>query len=121
MTTEYFDMPGEAPEIKIKEIPAVLKNRDCLFRDYQDINEQIETLEKRKDDLKKMILETLDEAHTDCYRTKYGTYFKNSRTNYTYTDRINIMQEDIAMEKQKEIEAGIAKATTKLFLSYKGI
>lgn len=114
-----FEMNGKQPEIKIKEIPEVLVNRNILFVEYKELCETMDELEKKKDSLKAAILETLAEAKCDSYPSEHGTFSRCVRKSYIYSDNVKLKAEELTFMKKEEEESGKAKAKETIYLMVK--
>lgn len=87
-----------------------------IYKEYAELSDTISTLEKCKEQLKSTILSSMK---TDKEQFDFGKFTKATRKSYTYSDRVKEMEENVAIQKIKEVEKGIAELKETTYLVFK--
>lgn len=88
------------------------------YKEYAKLQEQIKSLEEKRDSLKVGILKFLEKEGTVKEWTSYGTFTQANRVSYTYSDKVTALVEKVKLAKVREEEKGIAKASVTTYLVF---
>jgi hypothetical protein len=86
------------------------------FKEYALIKATIAELEAKEKALKPEILALMED---DKVTTDFGNFTKAKRISWTYSPKLEKLEEDLKVKKHEEEERGIAVATEKEYLLFK--
>lgn len=86
---------------------------------YAQVKMQMDALSKEADELKGEITEEMVHQGVAKDETPYGTFSIQSRTTWTYSEKVQKMSDALKVEQINEQEKGIAKPKVSETLYYK--
>lgn len=98
----------------------VTKNmQNNIYKEYADIKFQTKALELREAELKKAILNDLKSQKLNKVESEFGNFTVASKNKYTYSKKIQKLEEDLKIKKNEEVEKGNAKVEVTEYIMYK--
>lgn len=88
------------------------------YEEYAVLNAQIEQLTHQKEVLRDKILADLEEQELDKVETSVGKFKVTKLKNWTYTDKVTEMNEELKAQKAKEENTGEATCELKSSLRF---
>jgi hypothetical protein len=89
-----------------------------LFERYAEIKTKIKEYEAAADIMSEQILEEMQDSGTKSLPLSCGVFTVASVKRYTYSDKVQTMEENVKIAKEKEKTKGIAKVVTEKSLRY---
>ena len=89
------------------------------YEQYALIKHKIKQLEKEESDLKKQILQELQDNKVKDHKTGFGTFINASKKVWSYSEDLQKKEEAVKIQKVDEQEKGIAKAKESHYLMFK--
>ena len=83
--------------------------KEALLQQYATVRAKQEALETEEKILKVQIIDAFRNEPKTKIEKDYGVFTYSSRKNWSYSSKIEKMEEDIKIKKVEEIERGIAK------------
>lgn len=78
------------------------------YKEYSEINSQIQTLEARKKELAEKIISQFHKEKKQNDKTEFGNFFMVSRPTYAFSDAVNNLESQVKALRKEEIEKGVA-------------
>lgn len=92
---------------------------DKIYKEYSDIRAQLEQLEALEKNLKEVIIGSLNEQGLSKKETKFGTFTLGHRSNWTYSDKVKLLEAKVKIAKDREQKKGTAVESVTEFITYK--
>lgn len=89
-----------------------------IFKKYADIRLELAALEEQESLLKGEILQSLEDKGKDKEETDFGTFSVRSKKTWTYSKKVQKMQDDLKIQKYTEEQKGVATAEEKSYLAF---
>lgn len=90
-----------------------------LFEKYSEIEKEITSLEKKKEEVKAEIKSEMEKEGVDTVKANYGTFFFTIRRTWKYSDAVKKIADKLSEQKKEEEQDGTAKATETKSLSFR--
>jgi len=88
------------------------------LKQYATLQSQIRDLELQRDALKEVIMDSLHKERLDKVESDYGKFTLSHRVSYTYSEKIEKMNERIKLAKVREEENGTAQERITEYLTF---
>lgn len=92
--------------------------KNDLFKQLVEVKNTIKALQEQEDALKGKIIDELKNNNIDKLENDLGKFTIANRTSYTYSEKVQGMEEKVKLAKLKEVEKGIAEVSITNYLLY---
>jgi len=90
-----------------------------ILREYATLKQKIAEFLEAEGIMKVAVMAELEKAGKTKETTDFGTFSKATRKNYSYSPKIETLEEKVKLAKLKEVEKGLAKVKETNYLIYK--
>ena len=90
-----------------------------LLETYARLTKQIKELTSEQEMIRPMLLEHLKELGQDKVNSDYGLFMRQTRENYSFSEKVKDLEGKVKKQKNKEIEDGTAEKKTTEFITYR--
>jgi len=90
-----------------------------LLQKYAELRAQMSALQDQESLLKMRILQDLEKRGVKTEKTIFGSFTVGEKKNYTYSKKIQSMEENLKLAQFKEREQGKVKIKITKYLTYK--
>lgn len=90
-----------------------------LLKDYASLKRQMAALEEQEKVLKVAVMAELEKNKLDKAETEFGRFSLATRKNYSYSGKVEEMEEKVKLAKLKEVEKGVARVNETHYLLFK--
>ena len=90
-----------------------------LLKQYSELELAFTALEDERTALRGKIVAEFIANKVEKEETAYGSFTLGRRSNYTYTDKIKLLEDKVKIAKHKEVEKGLATEKVTEYLVYK--
>lgn len=89
-----------------------------IYKEYALLALKLEELEEKKENMRRRILEDLIMRAEDKHNTSFGTFTVANKIVWTYSPKVEKLEERLKLSRITEQKKGIAKYTEKPYLMY---
>lgn len=93
-----------------------MKNK--IYHDFAEVKAQIKFLEEQESLLKAQIIKDLHKRKVDKLEGEFGTFTICNKKKYTYSKKLQKLEEDLKIKKYEEQEKGVAKVEVSEYIKF---